>query len=129
MRVAADFAAAAHAEGAAGARVEQPQVIVNLRGRGDGRARIARGVFLLDGDGRGDAGDFVHVGLFDALEELPRVGGERFDVAALAFGINGVEGQAGFARAGNAGDHGDGVMRNLEADVLKVVDARARERG
>ena len=107
------------------ARVEQAQVIVNFRGRGDGRARIARGIFLPDGDGRSDAGDFVHVRLFDALQKLPRVGGKRFDVAPLAFGVERVERQAGFARAGNAGDHRDGVVRNVEIDVLQVVDARA----
>src|SRR5208283_4065561 len=69
------------------------KVVVNFGGRGDGRARIARGVFLADGDGRGDAGDLVHIGLFHALQELPGVGGEGFDVAALAFGIDGVKGQ------------------------------------
>ena len=47
-------------------------------------------------------------GLLDALEELPRVGGEGFDVAALAFGVDGVKGKRAFAGAGDAGDDGEG---------------------
>ncbi len=88
----ADFVAAADAVGVAGAGEEQAQIIVNFGGGGDGGARVARGIFLANGDGRGYAGDFVHVGLFNAIEELAGVGGKRFDVAALAFGVEGVEG-------------------------------------
>ena len=60
----------------AAASIEQAQVIVDLGGGGDGGAGIARRVLLLDGDGRGQAVYFVHVGLFDALEKLACVGGE-----------------------------------------------------
>ena len=35
----------------AGTRVEQTQVVVDLRDRADGRARVARGGLLVDGDG------------------------------------------------------------------------------
>ena len=124
--VATDFGAATGAESAAGAGVQQPQIIVNFGGGCHRGPRIARGVFLLDGNGRGDAGDFIDVRLFDALQELPRVGGERFDVSPLAFGVDGVESQAGFAGAGDAGDHGDGVVGNVEADVFEIVYTRAR---
>jgi hypothetical protein len=39
----------------------------------------------------------------------------------LAFGVNGVEGKAGLSRSRDAGDHGYGIVGNLEADVLEVV--------
>ena len=87
------------AEGAADAGVEQAQEIVALGGGGDGGARVARGVLLADGDGGSDAVDVVHVGLLHALQELAGVGGERFHVAALAFGVDGVEGERGLARS------------------------------
>ena len=93
--VALDQAVAVDAVDGAAAGVEQAQVVVDLGGRGDGGAGIARGVLLLDGDGRSEAVDLVHVGLLDALEKLARVGGERLDVAALALGVDGVEGQRG----------------------------------
>ena len=53
-------------------------------------------VFLLDGDGRGDALDGIDKRLVHAVEELPDVRGESFDVAALAFCVEGVEGERGF---------------------------------
>ena len=126
-RVLAHFFAAAQAEGAADARVKQAQIIVNFGGGSDGRARIARGILLADRNRGGDSGDFVHVRLFDAFQELPRVGRKRFDVAALAFGVERVERQAGFARAGNAADDRDGVVRDDEVNVLEVVDAGAAD--
>ena len=119
--------AALGAVAAADARVEQAQEIVNFGGGGDGGARIARGVLLADGDGRSDARDLVDVGLFHALEKLARVGRERFDVAPLAFGVDGIEYQRRLAGAGNAGDDGELVVRNRERDVLEVVDSRATD--
>ena len=126
-RVLPDFFAAIQAEGVPGARVEQPQVIVNFRRSGDGGARIARGVLLADGNGRGDASDFVHIRLLDALEELPRVCRKRFDVAPLPLGIERVERQAGFAGPGYARYHSDRVVRDREVYVLKVMDARSAD--
>ena len=56
--------------------VEQTQVVVDLRDRADGRARVARGRLLIDGDGGRQAFDEVHVGLVHLSEELARVGGQ-----------------------------------------------------
>ena len=94
-----DDAAAVQAGDGAAAGVEEAEVVVDFGGGGDGGAGVAGLVFLLDGDGGGEAVHVVDVGLFDALEELAGVGGEGFDVAALAFGVDGVEGERGFAGA------------------------------
>src|SRR6218665_148493 len=51
-------------------------------------------------------------------------GGEAFEIGRLAFGVQGVESQAGFARAGQAGDHHQLVARNVQVNVLEVVRAR-----
>src|SRR5262249_15631278 len=48
-----------------------------------------------------------------------------FDVTALTLGINGVERERGFARAGEPGHHHQLVARDLDVDVLEVVLARA----
>ena len=45
--------------------------------------------------------------------------------SSLAFGIDGVKGERGFARAGKAGDDREGVPGNFDADVLEVVLARS----
>ena len=41
----------------------------------------------------------VDVRLLHLLQELARIGGERFDVTPLPLGVNGIEGERGFARA------------------------------
>jgi hypothetical protein len=59
------------------------------------------------------------------LKELARVGRERFDIAALTFGVERVERERRLAGAGEAGDHHQLVARNVGGDVLQVVRARA----
>ena len=113
--------------GHADAREQQAQVVVDLRHRADGGARVLRGRLLLDGDGRRQAVDVVDVRLLHHLQELARVGRQAFDVAALALGVDGVEGERGLARAGQAREHDEGVARDLQVDVLQVVLARAAD--
>jgi hypothetical protein len=103
------------------------QKIMDLGDRGHGRAGILCGRLLLNGDGRGDPFDQVGVGFVHALQELAGVGGERFDVATLAFGVKGIEGERGFARAADPGDDDELVERNVEVDVFQVVDPHAAE--
>src|SRR5581483_4374491 len=88
-------------------------------------ARVARRVFLANRDGRADADDFVNVGLVHAFEELPRVGRQALDVTPLAFGVDGVKGERRFARAADTGYDRQLVDRNLDVDVLQVVNASA----
>ena len=75
------------------ARIQQAHVVVDFGGGGYGGSRIARGVLLLDRDGRRESINFIHVRFFDALQKLPRVRRERLNIAALSFGVDGVEGQ------------------------------------
>src|SRR6476620_8730265 len=63
----------------------------------------------------------VEVGLVHLPEELPGVRGQRLDVAPLALGEDGVEGQAGLPRPGQAGEHDEAVAGQFDADVLEVV--------
>ncbi len=92
-----DLFATARTIGVAGACIEEPKVIVDLSRCGDGRARISGGVLLADGDWRRQSEDLVHVRLLHALKELARIGRQGLDVAALTFGINGVEDEGRFA--------------------------------
>ena len=112
------------AEGLAHARIEQAQEVVAFGGSRHRRAGIAAGILLPDGHRRGDAVDVIHLRLFHALEELPRVRRKRFDVAPLPLGVDGVEGQRRFPRTGHTRDDGQLVMRNGERNVLEVVDPR-----
>ena len=69
----------------------------------------------------------VDVGLFDTLEELAGVGGERFDVAALALGVDGVKGERGLAGAGDARDDGEPVVLDIDVDVFEIMGPRTAD--
>ena len=106
-------AAAARAVRLADARVEQPQVVVDLGDRADRRARVpARALRCSMAIAGRQALDGVDVGLAHLLEELARVGRERLDVAALPLGVDGVERERGLARAREAGDDHELVARD-----------------
>ena len=102
-------------------RVQQPQVVVDLGDRADGRPRVAAGRLLVDRHRRGQPVDEVHVRLVHLAEELPGVRRQRLHVPALALGEDRVEGQAGLARPGQPGEHDQGVPGQVERDVLEVV--------
>jgi hypothetical protein len=103
----------------ADAGVEDTQVVVDLGDGADGGARVVGGALLLDGDGGREAAQVLDLGALELAEELARVGGEALDVAALALGVEGVEGEAGLARAADAG----------EDDELALGHAAARRCG
>jgi len=111
----------------ADARVEQPQVIVDLGHRADRRARVVRGRLLLDGDRRRQPLDQVDVGLLHQLQELPRVRRQRLDVAALPLGVQRVERERALAGTGQPGYHDQPVPRQVEVDVAQVVRAGAAD--
>ena len=92
-RLGGDLAAAEVAVRDADVGEEQPEVVVDLGDGADRGARVGAGRLLLDGDGGRQAVDEVDVRLLHLLEELAGVGGERFDIAPLSFGVNRVEGQ------------------------------------
>ena len=103
------------------ARVEEPQVVVDLRDRADGRARVSRRRLLVDRDRRREPVDRVDVRLLHHLQELTRVGRQRLDVASLSLGVDRVEGKARLPRAGEPGDADERVPREPDSDVLEVV--------
>jgi len=108
-------------------RIEQSQVIVDFSCGGNSGARVARRVLLLDGDGRSQAVNFVHVWLFNALEELARIGRERFDVPTLPFCVDGVEGERTLAGSGDTTDDSQFAVRNIAGYVLQIVGPRSAD--
>ena len=81
------------------------------------------GGFLLDGNRRGQSFDQIHIRLVHALQKLARIGRQAFHITPLAFGIQSIKRQTGFARAGQTGDHHQLVARNIEVYVFQVVGA------
>ena len=123
-RLALDHRPAQRAVGDADPGPQQPQVVVDLGDRADRRPGVPGRRLLVDRDRRRQAFDEVDVGLVHLPQELPGVGRQRLDVAALALGVDGVEGQGGLARPGDAREHDQLLAGQLEGDVLEVVLAR-----
>ena len=119
--VALHLLAADGGEGASHPGEEQLQVVVDLGAGAHGAPRVAGHHLLLDGDGRADAQDAVHIGLLQPSHELPGVAGEALDVAALPLRVEGVEGQAALAAAAEAGHHHELSPWDVDIDVLQVV--------
>ena len=59
------------------------------------------------------------------MEEPARVGRDRFEVAALSFGVDGAEGERRFAGPRHPGEHDQCVTRDVDVYVAEVVLAGA----
>ena len=108
--------------------VKKTKIIVDFGNGTHGRSGTAAGGLLLDRDRRAQAVDGINIRTFHLIQELAGVGGQGFDVAALALGIDGVEGERRFARTAEAGNHGQGVPGNLYINILEVMLARPSHR-
>ncbi len=62
-----------------------------------------------------------------AVQELAGVGGEGLDVAPLALGVDGIEGERRLAGAGDAGDDDQLAEREVEVELLEIVLADAAQ--
>ena len=112
------------AVGRGGAGEEQAQEVVDFGNGAHGGARVAVGGLLLDADYGTEAAYLVHVGAIHAIEKVAGVGREGLDIAALAFGINRVEGQRTLTAAAKAGNHAKAVARQGHVDVFQVMLSR-----
>ena len=123
-RLPGDALTADRAVRGARAGVEQAQVVVHLGDGADGRARVAVGRLLVDRHRGRETLDEVDVGLVHLAEELPGVGRQRLDVAALPLGEDRVERQRRLAGPGQPGEDDQRVARQIEVDASQVVLAR-----
>ena len=124
-RLLADLPAALGAVGHAHPRPQQAEVVVDLRHRAHGGAGVLAGGLLVDGDGGGQAVDIVHVGLVHLAQEHAGVGAEALHIPALAFGVDGVEGQRAFPAAAEARQHHQLVPGDGDVNIFQVVLAGA----
>ncbi len=107
--------------GSADAGEKKAQVIVDLRDGSHRGARILGGGALLDGDGRREPLDGLHVRLVHLSDELAGIGRQGLHVAPLALRVDRVEGEGGFPRAAHPRDDDQPVPGDVQADVPEVV--------
>ena len=100
---------------------QQPEIVVDLRYRSHRGPGVPAGGLLVDGNGRGQSPDIVHIRFVHLSQELPGIGRQAFHVPALAFRIDGIKGQGGFPAAGQTGDHHQFVPGDVQGYILQVV--------
>ncbi len=125
--VALDARSVVRAISAAGARPQKTHKIIQLRRCRYSGARVTGLIFLPDRNRRSNAQDFVHIRFLHAFQKLARIGRQRLDIAALALGIDGVKDQRRLAGAGNARHHRQEIMRDVDIDILQIVNAGATD--
>ena len=76
---------------------------------------------------RGKPFDEIDVRFFHLIEELPRVSGEAFHVAPLAFGIERIEGERRFSGTAQAGNDHQLLPRQFHVEILQIVLARTTD--
>ena len=100
---------------------EESEELMDLGDGSHGRLAAAARDPLLDGDARGESLDRVDIGLFQLLDELPRIGGHAVEEAPLALGEENIERKGRLAAAAESRHHDHLVARNVDGDVLEVM--------
>jgi hypothetical protein len=114
--------------GNADGREQEPEVVVNFRDGSDGRARTARGRFLLDRNGWTEPIDRIYFGPLHLIEKLARIRRQSFNVTALSFRVDRVKGQRTLTGTAETRDDGKRVAWDLNTNVFQIVLARAMHR-
>jgi hypothetical protein len=76
---------------------------------------------LLDGDRRPYVLCAIDKWALNFVEKLSDVRGERLDVTALTFCVDGIESERGLAGTGEARNHYKLIMRKLKREILKII--------
>ena len=104
---------------------EQAQAVVELGHGTKGRAHARHAGALMQCERRRHVQYLVHLGVFGLRQATSSIGAERFQVATRALGIKNSQCQRTLARARHAGNTHELSQRNIDIDVLEVMDARA----
>ena len=111
-------------------RLKRMRSIALRVGRGaDGRARVGAHPLLVDDDRRRQPVEHVDVGPRQRRHEALHERAVRLVDQPLRLGRDRAEHERALARARHAGERGQPALRELDADVLQVVDPRAGARG
>src|SRR5258706_3983190 len=93
----ADLAPTYRTMGMTNTSIEQAQIVIDLGNCANSRARVMGCTFLVDRDSRREAIDMIDIRLLHLIQKLAGIGRERFDIATLALGKNGIKSQAALA--------------------------------
>lgn len=109
----------------AGTRIHHPHQAGQGGDTAHGGTRVAGASLLLQRHRRRQAVDRIDVRHAGLVDQSPRIGSHRLEVAPLGLGIDGAKGQRGLAGAGDTREHHQRVTRDGDVHLLEVVLARA----
>ena len=69
----------------------------------------------------------IDLGRLHLPQKLPGIRAKRLDVAALAFDVNRIDGEAGLSASAGPATDGDLIAGKFDVDVLEVVLLRAED--
>ncbi len=92
-RLAGDLPAANRAVRNSDSRIKQSQIVINLGNGSHRRTWVLVGGFLVNGNSRRKALDYLHIRLFHQSQKLSGISRQAFHVFLLAFGIYGIKSQ------------------------------------
>ena len=95
-----DLLSAFGAMGNTHSRPQQAKIIINFRHGAHGRPGILGSGLLVNRDRRRKTVNGIHIRFVHLTQKLPGIGRETFHIPALAFGIDGIKGKAGFSGTG-----------------------------
>ncbi len=101
----------------------QPQVFRNFGSGADGRFSANFPTKRFDGDRGRDAIDSIRVRLVQLLNELPRVRRKAVDVSSLSLGVQRIESQTRFSAATQTTKRQQLAVRDIQINVLEIVDS------
>ena len=101
--------------------VEQTEIVIDLRHRSHGGTRVPVGGFLVNGNGRGQSLNVVHVRLLHLSQELSRIRRQGLHVSALSLCINGIKSKRGLSGTTQSRQHHKFISRYIYINILQVV--------
>ena len=119
--LAADFLPAPGAVGNAHPGPQKPQIVVDLRHRANGGPGAFGSGLLIDGNGGRQALNGVYIRLIHLAQKLPGVGAEALHIPALALGVDGIEGQAGFSGTAEPRKHHHFISGDGHIHIFQVI--------
>ena len=104
---------------------EQAQAVVELGHGAKGRAYARNAGALMQRERRRHMQHLVHLRMLGLRQATAGIGAERLQVTARALGIEDAQRQRALARTRHAGNTHEPAQRNIDIDILEVMDARA----
>ena len=100
---------------------EKTQIVVDFRHRAHGGSGVPVGRLLLDGDGRTQPFDVIHIGLIHLIKKLACIGRQALYITSLPFGVERVKGKTRLARSTESGNHHKLFSRDFQTEILEIM--------